>query len=206
MSYETILLLRSGINYEIKSDMYSVAALLNVSKLNIWYKRKDCLYIRRSASLNLLKIREIFDKTKEDTQHNNNTQDNSNNSDSDDSLAAFLKDDNYQENIELDSEVKLTHIDNEKIEFFNLIEEKNLQTSSTKIFWMKNKIVLPYLKALAENLLNIPSSAAYIERYYSLCGNVCKTKCGNMGKNQIITRSLLKANMKILNDLNKKFK
>jgi hypothetical protein len=41
-------------SYEIKSSIYSVAALLNISKLNIWYDRKDCLYIRKSANLNLL--------------------------------------------------------------------------------------------------------------------------------------------------------
>ena len=34
---------------------------------------------------------------------------------------------------------------------------------------------------LAEVLLNIPSAAAFIERYYSFCGNICKTKSGNMG-------------------------
>jgi hypothetical protein len=57
--------------------------------------------------------------------------------------------------------------------------------------------------ALALILLNILSSAAYIERFYSLSGNICKTKSGNMGKNLIITRSLLKANIGILNDLSK---
>jgi hypothetical protein len=49
-------------SYEIKSSIYSVAALLNISKLNIWYDRKDCLYIRKSANLNLL--REFFVKKK----------------------------------------------------------------------------------------------------------------------------------------------
>ena len=66
---------------------------------------------------------------------------------------------------------------------------------------MNYKEKLPHLKDLAEILLNIPSSAAFIERYYSLWGNVCKTKCGNMGKDQIIKRSLLKANIAIIKQL-----
>jgi hypothetical protein len=53
---------------------------------------------------------------------------------------------------------------------------------------MNYKEKLPHLKDLAEILLNTPSSAAFIERYYTLCGNVCKTKCGNMCKDQIIKR------------------
>ena len=68
---------------------------------------------------------------------------------------------------------------------------------------MNNKEKLPHLKDLAEILLNIPSSAAFIERYYSLCGNICKTKSGNMcmGKKQIMKRSLLKANIAIIKKL-----
>ena len=45
-------------DYELKSKYYSVAALLNVSKLKIWYNRNYCSYIRQSANSNL--IEQIF--------------------------------------------------------------------------------------------------------------------------------------------------
>jgi hypothetical protein len=91
-------------------------ALLNISKLNIWHDRKDCLYIRKSANLNLLRIREKKETQQQITTQNPNFT-NANDSDSNDSLAVFLKDDNYQSNSELESEIKSTTIENEKTEF-----------------------------------------------------------------------------------------
>jgi hypothetical protein len=192
-------------SYEIKSNIYNVASLLNISKLKLWYNRKDCLSIRQSAHLNLIQVRNLFDKKKEIQEPHTQTsnKENVNQSDSNDSLAGFLCDDNYQQNSEIESEIKTTIIENEKIEFYQIIENNDFGTTSTKTFWMNNKEKLPHLKDLAEILLNIPSSAAFIERYYSLCGNVCKTKCGNMGKDQIIKRSLLKANIAIVKQLSK---
>ena len=49
--------------------------------------------------------------------------------------------------------------------------------------------------------MNIPSSSAYIERFYSICGNVCKQRAGNMKAQTIASRSFLKANIKILDKL-----
>ena len=127
-------------SYEINSSIYSVAAILNISKLNIWYNRKDCLYIRKSAHSNLLKVRELFEKKKETLKENNYQNSNianANDTDSNDSLAAFLKDDDYQSNSELESEIKSTTTENEKIEFYQVIEDKEFGTSSTKSFWLK---------------------------------------------------------------------
>ena len=57
------------------------------------------------------------------------------------------------------------------------------------------------LTELALVLDNIPSAAAFIERFYSLSGNVCKNKAGNITPKTISQRSFLKANMKILEDI-----
>jgi hypothetical protein len=51
-------------SYEIKSNIYNVASLLNISKLKLWYNRKDCLSIRQFAHLNLIQVRNLFDKKK----------------------------------------------------------------------------------------------------------------------------------------------
>jgi hypothetical protein len=48
-------------SYEIKSNIFNVASLLNISKLKLWYNRKDCLSIRQSAHLYLIQVRNLFD-------------------------------------------------------------------------------------------------------------------------------------------------
>ncbi len=60
-------------SYEIKSNIYNVASLLNISKLKLWYNRKDCLIIRQSAHLNLIQVRNLFDKKKEIQEQNTQT-------------------------------------------------------------------------------------------------------------------------------------
>jgi hypothetical protein len=53
-------------------------------------------------------------------------------------------------------------------------------------------------------LLNIPASSAFIERFFSLCGAICKSRCGNMTAQTIINRCMLKANMELLNNMVKR--
>ncbi len=91
------------------------------------------------------------------------------NSSSHESLADYLEDYDYDENSDLLSQVKSVNIENEKLEFYKIIEEKGFEASSTKSLWIANKSKLLYMYALALILLNIPSSAAYIECFYSLC-------------------------------------
>ncbi len=68
-------------------------------------------------------------------------------------------------------------------------------------FWFKHENNFPYLSKLALALLNIPSSSAFIERFFSICGVICNKRSLNIGDDLLITRSLLKANVKLLNDL-----
>ena len=98
-------------------------------------------------------------------------------------------------------ELESIRLETEKIEFINLIDSPNFDSKSTPGFWRKNKEKFPMLSELALILWNIPSSAAFIERFYSLSGNVCKTRAGNMTPKTISQRSFLKANTKILRKL-----
>jgi len=76
------------------------------------------------------------------------------------------------------------------------------QEYSTKQFWMKNCNEFPSLNQLTKVLLSIQSSSAFIERFFSICGIVCKKRSANMSDDQIILRSFLKSNMKLLNEMN----
>ncbi len=73
---------------------------------------------------------------------------------------------------------------------------------STKLFWLKNALQFPMLYKLAIVLLNIQSSSAFIERFFSICGVVCTRRATNMKADLLIKRSMMKTNMHILTHLN----
>ncbi len=68
-------------------------------------------------------------------------------------------------------------------------------------FWNQYMDEIPRLARLALVLLNIHVSSAFIERFFSIFRIKCKKNSGNMKDELIITRSMLKANKKILDDL-----
>jgi hypothetical protein len=68
-------------------------------------------------------------------------------------------------------------------------------------FWFKYESKFKLLSQLALILLNIPSSSAFIERFFSICGVICNKRSLNIGDDLLITRSLLKANIKLLNEI-----
>ena len=84
-----------------------------------------------------------------------------------------------------------------------LTETKKLKKiKKTRDFWLHHKNNMPYLYELQLLLLNIPASSSFIERFFSISGIVCDVKRLNMKEDLIIMRSLMKANMNILKELN----
>ena len=81
--------------------------------------------------------------------------------------------------------------------------EEEQKVITTKMFWIENRKTLPSLYKLAQRLLTIPASSAFIERFFSVCGVICKKRCGNMSDELKIMRSFLKCNIDILNSLKK---
>ena len=61
---------------------------------------------------------------------------------------------------------------------------------------------MPNLFDLQLILLNIWASSAFIERFFSISGIICDIKRANMEEDLIRMRSMLKANMPILNSTN----
>jgi len=60
---------------------------------------------------------------------------------------------------------------------------------------------MPQLFDLQIILLNIPASSSFIERFFSLSGIVCDSRRLNLNDELIVLRSLMKANMTILNEM-----
>jgi hypothetical protein len=91
-------------------------------------------------------------------------------------------------------------------EFHKLISSKNFKIvptiNSTASFWIKNAIKFPLLSKLARLLINIKSSCACIERFFSICGFNSKKNRGNIGDDLFTCRCILRANIDILKELN----
>jgi hypothetical protein len=92
-------------------------------------------------------------------------------------------------------------IEKEKEAYMKFLTTIDLQSiKSTPRFWDENKNKYPHLYTTVTFFLNIPASSAFIERYFSICGIISNNRCGNMSPELLITRSLLKANIEILED------
>ena len=96
-----------------------------------------------------------------------------------------------------------------EVENFRVLVTQNkskliYETDSSKIFWLDRIDVFPYLSKLALILSNINSSSAFIERFFSICGFVEDKRQMNITQDLFTTRCLLRANIKILNELEEK--
>ena len=119
----------------------------------------------------------------------------------------FHKDEENESQVNKEN-LELKEIENEIAIFrTSLLNEKMFVKgcTSTSNFWMKHAKSLPNLFKLTKILLNIQASSAFIERFFSVCGIVCNLKNMNMKDQMIIIRSILKANIGILNELNSEY-
>ncbi len=85
-----------------------------------------------------------------------------------DSLNGLFEDDTYNDPATIGNEIESVRLDTEKIEFLKIIDSHNFFTDDTSKFWFDNSKKLKFLNELALVLWNIPSSSAYIERFYSI--------------------------------------
>jgi hypothetical protein len=101
---------------------------------------------------------------------------------------------NFIFNNELDKEINI---------FAKILSDDNqiMNIHSSRLFWKKTQS-LNKLKELAIILSNICSSSAFIERFFSIAGIICESRRMNMKDDLVINRSLLKANMTLLKELN----
>ena len=97
----------------------------------------------------------------------------------------------------MDAEEDKSKLEDEVGEFLRLSRRVG-QDQSTLTFWNLNKKNLPNLFELAMRLICIPISSADVERFFSVSGYVCSGRAVNVNEDTLIARSLLKANLKII--------
>jgi len=66
-------------------------------------------------------------------------------------------------------------------------------------FWIGNTAALPTLAPIALEIVSVPASQAYVERVFSVSGDITSGKRNRLSKN-LNNRVLLKMNCKFYND------
>ena len=187
------------------------AAILKVSGLKLWAGKpwSDNLFIKsmqslKSVSENLLKKESLV----QSNSIPNSTQSNVRNGQatpSDVFQRAFFSEEHDLPVSSLPSELFNLELIEEIKKFKAFLTANNneviLTTINSREFWYRNQENFPKLSELAKILLNISSSSAFVERFFSICGIVNKKNCQNITVDLFTTRCFLKANMKILNEL-----
>ena len=174
--------------------------------MDVWFKRVPySKEFRKLAIDSIIPVATSFlEKKSNGITHSRSTSTISASS-SKDSLM-LLHNDSYESEFSTDDVVLSIKLEKEKLDFLHQLETTNLKDKSIKSnskFWLKHQLKYPSLFQLSLILCNIPASSAFIERFYSLSGNVCKSRSGNLSAETIIAKCMLKSNIEILKRLKK---
>jgi len=204
-----ILGFKRKFDYELNSPIYSVASLFNVSNWSAWLNRSYCVKMRKQAFDSIVQVAISFlkEKTQEENVISSSPTPGGLSNSSSYASINFIHNESYESETAITRASMEIDLEKERIEFVSLVENANIldkKFRSTSNFWKDNKNKFPILFKLALILYNILASSAFIERFYSLSGNVCKNRDGNMNSETIIARTMLKANMEILKSLTTK--
>jgi hypothetical protein len=212
--------------FELKSSVYEVASLLNISKLYIWYNQSlfadYSLRAANTLSSVVFELNYASYERKESEGAAGSTQASDKSSEllsnsvvsSSNSQKSVQEDDLFDRYVSISTRTQENNhqaqvvwmkaqIELEKGKYLKILRGDLKDIKSTQEFWFKHKYETPHFYKAALKLLNIPASSAFIERYFSICGIINNDRCGNMSSDLLITRSLLKANVEVLDSLAK---
>jgi len=85
------------------------------------------------------------------------------------------------------------NVDTELIAYF--ADAHASDHSSSLSYWLQHQAKYPLLAPLAADLLSAPASQAYVERVFSVCGDLCAGKRNRLTKG-LEMRAFLKCNHK----------
>jgi hypothetical protein len=204
---DLIKYLKIKFNDELSSKEHLVAAVLNVSFLSEWSKRSWAIKYFQAGLDSLFEILNKYtfsaaeDETNELDDNNNKitkmlSQTSLNASEGLKSLRNITRTRIVSDSDDLNKQSKSKILKDEIKVFLNIIKETKYD--STKKFWLKYQISLPNLFNLSARLLSIPATSAFIERYFSITGQINDKTTNSMSPELLKTKSMLKANIKLL--------
>lgn len=88
---------------------------------------------------------------------------------------------------------RLSNVDDEIVAY--LSASKCYSEQNGLNFWIKSEQTFPLLAPLAEDIVSAPASEAYVERVFSVCGDLTSGKRNRLSK-QLENRTFLKMNCK----------
>lgn len=186
-------------NFELNSKEYLVAAVLDVGMIHNWKTRSFCVkYFQAGLDSIYDVLLEFSEKYAVNTINQANSEIDSiatdvnlleDNSEGLKKMSLLTRPRIVSNDTDLTKQTLIKSIKND-VQFFKTLIS-NASFTSTKQFWLNNKINMPYLFKLAQRLLNIPATSACIERYFSISGIVASSDVPNISDNLIIKRSML---------------
>ena len=195
---------RKKFNYELNSQVYLVASLFSVTKLHLWYNRsfskEYALKAIESIEEVLLKFSPINNRaiSTGSTRYVLPSIDNES-KDEESILEKFASQVSESDSEDVSQVSFLANIKREKDTFINLLQVTDLKSIKSSLkFWRTNSNLFPNICRVALILKNISSNSSFVERFFSLTGGVCNEQAGNMEDDLIISRSLVKTNIKLL--------
>lgn len=191
-------------DHELNSNVYQVAALLNVGKLSGWRDRSFGRPYYNTAKSALYDVVNMFSKhtVAPDTETPFSAEPDVQliapydaiNHGGLSSLARMVKSTSKYQDLArstLDGELRA------EVDLFNE-HLRNTKFTSTSEFWKKYKNEMPHLFNLALRLLTIPATSAFLERFFSYAGIYCNNRTPNLSDETLINRSLIRSNMCLL--------
>jgi hypothetical protein len=200
-------------NYELESEIYFAASVMDVSQMRFWFMRtfaQEYIGRIRNSIKNVASQFVDFEEKKTSVAPKPKSLPKAQSlqsiaSDDSQLLSYMAKGYIEEEEYELTNGILNARrgdmMTKEVESLFRLFEETDLKKlKSTSGFWYPNASKFSTISQLALILLNTPSSSAFVERFFNLCGVVCKQRAGSMSAELLETRSMLKVNMGLLEE------
>ncbi|MBA3678555.1 MAG: hAT transposon family protein [Sphingosinicella sp.] len=80
------------------------------------------------------------------------------------------------------------------------VDDKNRLTRTPRDFWTAKRTEYPHIADIAEQIFIVSSSAAEVERLFSVCGDLCTDKTSKMSADVISQRIFCSRNMYLLSN------
>ena len=88
----------------------------------------------------------------------------------------------------------MSNVDDELVAY--LSATKSYSANNGLNFWIQSEQTFPLLAPIAEDMVSAPASEAYVERVFSVCGDLTSGKRNRLSK-QLENRTFLKMNCKL---------
>ena len=184
-----------------------------ISNLNDWYDKPYGTAIFQSG---LEALADVYSSTFHENQRNNQrlqdrscnpkspSSDTDSDSDSDFYLRMFLHISSDESDVEDRADQLLRDLDKEVRKFTAIVRSDEFQKAhrhSNRSFWKKHMLQLPRLYELVKYALNMPCSSAAIDRFFNICQIRHDKRDRNSCDENVITKSTLATNVKLLEEL-----